>query len=106
DDQQRARAAEVGKLYNGWIAFEVRFLCPYILDVRDLFGSRHLGQAAVGVRMYDLAKTRGELRRRIVERNTPIGAVLVKIQGTKSGLTDLRCAGQDRLEHRLQVARR
>ena len=51
DYQQRASAGEVSKFDDGFIAVEVRFLSPDILDVRDLFGSRDMGQAAVRVRM-------------------------------------------------------
>src|SRR5262245_30838226 len=65
-----------------------------------------MGQTAVRVRMDNLAQARLEFRWRIVERNAPKGAVLEKIQGTEACLTDLRGARKDRLEYRLQVARR
>src|SRR6185437_6882919 len=74
------------------------------LDMRNLLGPDYMGQTAVRMRMNDFAQPRPEFRWRIVERNAPKGAVLEKIQGAESGLTDLRGVLKDRLKDRLQIA--
>src|SRR5262245_54923657 len=77
DDQLCASAAKISKFDDGLIALKIWFFGPDILDVHDLLCPGDTGKTAVWMRIKFLTQAHSELRRRIVEGNAPIDAVLV-----------------------------
>src|SRR6185312_7358235 len=103
--QHRASAGKIYKFDVGFIALEVGWTGPNIVDMRNLLGSGDVPKAALRMGTDHLIKPHRELWCGIVDRNPVKGAAVVKIQRTEAGLADPRGVFQNGLEHWLQLAR-